>query len=229
MRTYTSKRAFTLIELLLVITIILILAALMFPVFGSLKERARRTKCLNNLHQLTIAWLAYAGDNKGDLINHTPGAGGWVGSGADPLCIENGMLFHYASDVKLYRCPTDKSTRKVNYSLSCRVSWDRTYGALPNLSDIKKASGFIVFCEEWDPRWPYGPMGCIGLAAHPSDWWDSPGVWHENGTSFSFADGHAEYWIWENVAYMKKIMGQHSQPILNQRDYDRVSAAYWGN
>ncbi len=59
-----QKRGFTLTELLVVIAIIGILAALLLPTLSSTKERAKRTACLNNLHQLGVQVLAYSGDNK---------------------------------------------------------------------------------------------------------------------------------------------------------------------
>jgi prepilin-type N-terminal cleavage/methylation domain-containing protein len=60
----TSRfRAFTLIELLVVIAIIAILAAILFPVFASAREKARQIACTSNLKQLALAFLQYQQDN----------------------------------------------------------------------------------------------------------------------------------------------------------------------
>ena len=58
----TKKRAFTLIELLVVIAIIAILAAILFPVFAKVREKARQTSCASNLKQNSLAVLQYAQD-----------------------------------------------------------------------------------------------------------------------------------------------------------------------
>ncbi|MCU0793204.1 MAG: prepilin-type N-terminal cleavage/methylation domain-containing protein [Opitutaceae bacterium] len=59
-----SPRAFTLIELLTVIAIIGILAGILIPVVGRVRESARATTCLSNLRQLQTGILLYAQDNK---------------------------------------------------------------------------------------------------------------------------------------------------------------------
>src|SRR5436190_825705 len=58
-----ARRAFSLIELLVVIAIIAILAALLLSALSRAKERGRRTVCLNNEKQMGVAIMLFADDN----------------------------------------------------------------------------------------------------------------------------------------------------------------------
>src|SRR5881398_512246 len=62
-----QERAFTLIELLLVIAIIGILAGLLLPVLAKAKQKTQGIQCMNNHRQLMLAWRMYAEDNKDQL------------------------------------------------------------------------------------------------------------------------------------------------------------------
>jgi prepilin-type N-terminal cleavage/methylation domain-containing protein/prepilin-type processing-associated H-X9-DG protein len=98
----TVKGAFTLIELLIVIAIIAILAAILFPVFGRARENARRSSCQSNLKQIGLGMLQYSQDYDEQivpaLVDNYPG----IGQASWAYVVQP-----YVKSVQLFRCPSN--------------------------------------------------------------------------------------------------------------------------
>jgi prepilin-type N-terminal cleavage/methylation domain-containing protein/prepilin-type processing-associated H-X9-DG protein len=80
-----GRRGFTLLELLVVMTIIALLAGMLLPALARARVQARRISCLSNMRQIGEAAMLYMGDNNGSLFHHHEG---WVlddGSQVDVL------------------------------------------------------------------------------------------------------------------------------------------------
>ncbi len=81
-----GEAGFTLIELMIVILVILILAAILVPQFGLAQERARKAKCVSNQRNLETAVAMWATDNtalnyaSGTMNASSPGFGALTGS-----------------------------------------------------------------------------------------------------------------------------------------------------
>ena len=115
-----TRSAFSLLELLVVIGIIVLLMVLLLSSMNRAREMSRRTVCLSNVRQLTQAWMMYASANHGRLCNSV-GNPQWLlfdpqaslTSLSTPVdhepvpLIPNGQLFPYVKDKRVYVCPTD--------------------------------------------------------------------------------------------------------------------------
>jgi prepilin-type N-terminal cleavage/methylation domain-containing protein len=89
-----SCAGFTLLELLVVIGLIVLLAGLLFPVLAGARDAARRTRCLSNLHQISLAHLLYIGEYDDTLPS-------WMMPGRDGPVLWTDILRPYYRDARL--------------------------------------------------------------------------------------------------------------------------------
>ncbi len=137
MQRANPGRGFTLTELLVVIAVVGILAAMLLPALARSKARAQGVFCLNNTKQLTLAWVMYADDHGGRLPYNLGGdvsrktvaeknPMNWVNNimnwepdqdNTNTTTITEASLSPYASRVvSIYRCPSDNVLSEIQRS-----------------------------------------------------------------------------------------------------------------
>jgi len=108
MRYTGARAAFSLVELLVVVAIIAILAAILFPVFSRARENARRSSCQSNLRQIGLGALQYTQDYDETLFRSFYGA-----ATADSDATTNykwmDAIFPYVKNEQVFVCPSDNS------------------------------------------------------------------------------------------------------------------------
>jgi len=201
-----SRKAFTLVELLVVIGIIALLIAILMPALRKARDSAQQVKCKSNMRQLTMAWFAYSTDNKGFMVygatgapdpNDTfnpPGTIPWCQPGGTEQNIKDGALWQYIGNTEGYHCPSDTANLRsfsINAFLNGEWNYYQNYGKrLYKITELKRTSEFFVFAEEFDPR-GYD-INSFWVAPTGDTFVDCPGFFHK-GLTISFADGHVDF------------------------------------
>lgn len=169
----SSKRAFTLLELLVVVAIIAILAALLFPVYAQARDKARQTQCLSNQFQLGLAMQMYVQDYDDRLFPCVRWTGNdplnvsvfsrAMGANTTPQVIQGsaggfGLLWYnlmepYAHSTQIFRCPDDNHPT-LSPSSSGTSFMARSYVAMRPVEDlalpqIDKPALSMVLTEKW--------------------------------------------------------------------------------
>jgi prepilin-type N-terminal cleavage/methylation domain-containing protein len=206
-----TKCGFTLIELLVVIAIIAILAAMLFPVFATAKEKGRVTACMNNLRQLSFACKLYAEDNGGKLpMSYAKAYPGqterdWCGwyqpSDANGIDLTTGAIWPYCGkNRKIFLCPTDinvlttSTNMRFGQSKNCPDSYSENWMLgwakdRPKCDTIRRQCQVLLLIHEGRDQID---DGCFAWAINGT-FWNLPTKVHYNGSVLSYLDGHAKW------------------------------------
>ena len=150
LRKQTISSAFTLIELLVVIAIIAILAAILFPVFAKVREKARQTSCASNEKQLGLGFAQYMQDydesfpaGRADMFF----CGGWAH-----------QVMPYLKSTGIYKCPDDPTTylnwQPVSYLINDTLIGDGNrdstgWGHGAPLASLNAPANTVMLCEAY--------------------------------------------------------------------------------
>jgi prepilin-type N-terminal cleavage/methylation domain-containing protein/prepilin-type processing-associated H-X9-DG protein len=238
-----ARRGFTLAELLVVMAIMAILAALLLPSLGKAKASSRGTQCTGNHRQLVIAWSLYADDNVGRLVSLT----NWVvGDMTLPRDATNAALLadprrslfaRYVPAPAVYKCPADASILVRSVSMNNRLNPDAPYwiaGGGTNFetfttsAQVRDAARVYVILDERSDSINDRSFcvdmsntgNILGNGANNPYWMiDWPADYHNNEGRFSFADGHVEAHRWLELTTLVPL-GQ-AEPVTYTSPTDR--------
>ncbi|MFA5189529.1 MAG: prepilin-type N-terminal cleavage/methylation domain-containing protein [Verrucomicrobiia bacterium] len=188
------RGGFTLVELLVVMTILGILAALMFPALTSGKRAVEKATCANNIHQISVFIVQYARDK--DLY---PEGGRWAGTSS----VEDGPLGRYVKEPKIYACPTDTQLKDA---LKRRSTQRLTSYAYNSWFDRKPSSVSVDMSRAvllMEPN-----VGSGGTMQQSFQGAGAPRLTdrHNGGGHIAYGDGHAEFFTQQRFQKNKSII-----------------------
>ena len=158
-RTPSGRRGFTLIELLVVIAIIAILAAILFPVFQSVRENARAINCVSNLKQIGLGMTMYTQDadeafprgqyvdSNGVLLDWQNAVYPFIKNGSGTTTTGGTTVFNGKGGI--WSCPSFPASDAVDdYGVNEDICHP-TYMTTPvSLALIDAPSGKMLVCEK---------------------------------------------------------------------------------
>ena len=208
-----KKKAFTLIELLIVIAIIAILLTILAPALERARGAAKQAMCMSNQRGLSSAWVMYADDNKGRLCSPRPMSGANPRYRKDHECawvywgdgwgwpytwtpdqweqsIIQGALWPYTGQLKgIYRCPAGELDEQITYagfaSMGWKVPLNRAHDGeiYQKISSIPQPTERAVYIDEGRLTPDFYSVHYISEV-----WIDQPPNRHYEGVTMSFAD-----------------------------------------
>jgi prepilin-type N-terminal cleavage/methylation domain-containing protein/prepilin-type processing-associated H-X9-DG protein len=163
---------------------------------------------------------------------------------ADQLtAVKEGALFPYVNSERIYKCPTGLRGEMRTYAIVDSMNgWPSSGPNVKNRMDIKRPGERVVFVDEgwvtfasWSvpydtEAWWGSTVTQPGILAAGNRNYDPPPIRHGNGTNFSYADGHSEYWKWKDprtISYGMLEVGSGPNQTGNP-DLHRVQKAVWG-
>ena len=215
-RGATCRRAFTLVELLVVVAIIALLAAILFPVFSQAREKARSIACLSNMKQIGMGLQIYMQDNNERIFfrsstNATITRAHVATSGNNLKWWNELMPYIKSSDV--FTCPSDNGPLP-SPDLNGNNSIQRSYVASSAVEYLKAAqvtnpTEAIVITEKWDTNGSGATVTESWMEPFNKDMAPDPTTpqthpmlsmanRHQGGMNCAFFDGHAK-WMQPNT------------------------------